>query len=430
MSVKLRVLTLGWLCLFTINVFAGVNCDHSHGKVQTLPPFVPRKGLPNIYRKLSGGKEVTIAYLGGSITEAAKGWRDQSAYKLREKFPAAKINTINAGIGGTGSDLGVFRLRSQVLGEKPDLVFVEFAVNDIAKPATLIHKTMEGIVRQIWRENPETDICFVYTITGDMGKDLQDGRIPTSTAAMEVIADHYGIPSVSMGTKVVELARHGKLIYKGTKEQYPDKIVFSGDNVHPFPDTGQRLYAEALMSALDTVFKRPVAIKSKRLVKAYIRDNWEKAQMISVSAVVQHGLWEKVPADNQELQKIFKKPFIGFIKSDQAGASLSFRIRGQIAGLYDVVGPGCGQYEIIIDKQEAGIIPRFDSYSTYYRPQYFLKQDLKNKAHLVELKVSDKQLDKKAILQQRNNQVMDNQTRYEKNSCYAGYIMLVGKLLK
>ncbi|WP_256010375.1 SGNH/GDSL hydrolase family protein [Desertivirga xinjiangensis] len=430
MSFKLSVLAIGMLCMFSINAFAGNDYDLTDRQGLPMPLYSARKGLPNIYKKLSTGKEVTIAYLGGSITEAARGWRDQSADKLRQKFPAAKINTINAGIGGTGSDLGVFRLRSQVLSQKPDLIFVEFAVNDIAKPASLIYKTMEGIVRQIWRESSETDICFVYTITGDMGTGLQNGKIPASTLAMEVIAEHYGIASVSMGLKVVELASQGKLVYKGTKEQYPDKIVFSGDNVHPFPETGQRLYAEALLSALDTIFNRSVFRKSKRLVKPYTRDNWEKAQMISVSEAVQDGLWEKVPANDQELLKVFKKPFTEFIKSDQPGASLSFRFRGQIAGLYDVVGPGCGQYEVTVDMQEADIVSRFDSYSTYYRPQYFLKQDLENKPHLVELKVSGKQLDKKAILLQRNSQVMDNQARYENNSCYAGYIMLVGKLLR
>jgi len=395
-----------------------------------MPDYLVRGGLPNVRKKLVAGEKVTIAYLGGSITEAANGWRDQSADKIRQRFPLAKVEAVNAGIGGTGSDLGVFRLRSQVLKHKSDLIFVEFAVNDISKPAALIYRAMEGIVRQIWKDNPAADICFVYTLTGDMGVDIQKGKIPQSTAAMEVIAGHYGIPSVNMGAKVVQLAGEGKLIYKGTSENNPGKIVFSSDNVHPFAETGQKMYAEALLSALDIIFRKSRNTKGNRLVKPYAEDNWEEARMISVSEVVKSGSWESVSPDKAELQRVFKGPFTDFIKSNQPGSSLTFKFKGRIAGLYDVVGPGCGQYEVTVDNLDTKLIPRFDSYSTYYRPQYFLLQDLEDTVHTIKLKVSDEALSKKEILRQRNSQTMDNEERYEENACYAGYIMLIGNYLE
>jgi len=49
---------------------------------------------------------------------------------LQEKYPKAHINCYDAAIGGTGSDLGMFRLERDVLKKKPDLVFLEFTVND------------------------------------------------------------------------------------------------------------------------------------------------------------------------------------------------------------------------------------------------------------------------------------------------------------
>ena len=93
----------------------------------------PRDGLGNVLAKLEAGKEVRIAYFGGSIT-AADGWRPKTLAWFRRQFPKAKIQEINATIGGTGSDLGVFRYRQDVLQHKPDLVFVEFSVNDLMGP--------------------------------------------------------------------------------------------------------------------------------------------------------------------------------------------------------------------------------------------------------------------------------------------------------
>src|SRR5689334_16018215 len=89
----------------------------------------PRAGLPNFFAKLEAGAEVRIGYLGGSIT-AQEGWRPKTLAHFQKTYPKAKITQINAAIGGTGSDLGVFRVRQDVLEKKPDLLFVEFAVND------------------------------------------------------------------------------------------------------------------------------------------------------------------------------------------------------------------------------------------------------------------------------------------------------------
>lgn len=121
-----------------------------------------RDGLPNFFAKVQAGGRVTVAYFGGSIT-AANGWRPQTTAWLRQHYPKADFTEVNAAIGGTGSDLGVFRLEHDVLAHRPDLVFIEFAVNDGGAPPEQIYRCMEGIVRQVRCADPATDICFVYT---------------------------------------------------------------------------------------------------------------------------------------------------------------------------------------------------------------------------------------------------------------------------
>ena len=84
-----------------------------------------RDGLGNVIVKLERGATVRIAYFGGSIT-AARGWRPGTLAWFRKGWPGAKIEEINAAIGGTGSDLGAFRCGRDVLAGRPDLVFIEF----------------------------------------------------------------------------------------------------------------------------------------------------------------------------------------------------------------------------------------------------------------------------------------------------------------
>ena len=149
----------------------------------------PRGGLPNFFAKAKAGGDVRVAYLGGSIT-AAPGWRVFSLDRLKKQFPTATFREISAAIGGTGSDLGAFRVGHDVIAHQPDLVFVEFAVNDGKAPPEQILATMEGIVRQILRADAATDICFVYTLSEPMLPDLAKGVFPRAASTMEAVADH------------------------------------------------------------------------------------------------------------------------------------------------------------------------------------------------------------------------------------------------
>src|SRR5882757_11252516 len=165
-----------------------------------------RAGLPNFLKKVNTpGAEIKIAYFGGSITAQA-GWRPKTLAYFQKTYPGVKFSEINAAIGGTGSDLGVFRLKQDVLDRKPDLMFVEFATNDGGASPEQIFRCMEGIVRQTWRALPDCDICFVYTLTEAALAPMLEGKFQRSASAMEKIAEHYNIPSIHMGMEVAKLA--------------------------------------------------------------------------------------------------------------------------------------------------------------------------------------------------------------------------------
>ena len=91
--------------------------------------------LSGILEKAEKEGELTLALIGGSITYGA-GARGNDTYAkrveawLRSTYPDSQIKVINAGLSGTDSIAGIHRLRRDVLVYEPDLVIVEFAVND------------------------------------------------------------------------------------------------------------------------------------------------------------------------------------------------------------------------------------------------------------------------------------------------------------
>jgi hypothetical protein len=400
------------------------------------PPLsecAPRDGLPNSFAKLRHGDTVRIGYLGGSIT-AQEGWRPKSLNWFRQKYPAAKISEINAAIGGTGSDLGAFRLRHDVLSQKPDLLFVEFAVNDGGAPAERIYRGMEGIVRQVWRDNPDTDICFVYTIDGNMLKLLQKGELPSSYAAMEKVAAHYEIPSIMMGLEVMHLEQAGKVIFRGAKPKTEDekaklgdKILFSGDGVHPYTDSGHQLYFEALVRGMNLI--EPVGQPAPhKLMNPFIVDNWENAKLLPLDCAKLSGGWVRLDPATNTVARSFLKQLPGLWKANQAGDTIEFKFRGTAASLYDVIGPGCGQVIITLDDQKPEVKQLFDVYCTYYRLSLLsIGAGLSNTVHSVKIEIHPDQPDKAKILGAGK---MDDPKRFNDRICYAAALMIVGELVE
>ena len=249
----------------------------TQAKTEVVQETQIRGGLPDFHAKASAGEPVRVAYLGGSIT-AAEGWRPKTLRFLQEHYPQTKVEEIFAAVAGTGSPLGAMRFDRDVLAKQPDLLFVEFAVNDRALPALRIEEAMEGIVRKLWRRYPRADICFVYTLSKNMVKDYAAGKLSSSATAMENVARHYGIPSIAFGVEVSRQLDSGRWVFQAAKElgetDEAGRTVFSHDGTHPL-EAGHVLYAGAVRRAWP-LLTNELKAKAHELPEPLHVDNWEK----------------------------------------------------------------------------------------------------------------------------------------------------------
>lgn len=397
---------------------------------QPAQKIVPRDGLGNVLKKLNAGEPVKIGYLGGSIT-AANGWRVKTREWFQIQFPEAKVEEIHAAIGGTGSDLGVFRVQQDALQYKPDLLFVEFSVNDGGAPPERIWKAMEGIVRQTWKANPETDICFVYTFRTGYEEPTRLGMCSRAASAMEMLADHYGIPSVNFCVDVVKREGEGTLIFKSDEEPADGVIRFSSDGVHPL-DAGHDLYAADVAAAVEQMKDLPPVNHAAKLADPFVADNWEAAKMIPLDPSMLKGNWEKL-ADTDQLQKSFGKRLGQIWHASEPGSELTFKFRGSMAQLYDLVGPNGGQVSVTVDGQTRDkLIARFDSYCTYHRLALIkVAADLDpNQVHTVTIKLDAEQPDRQPVaFRLKDPETELKSPKYTGTNLWIGQIQLLGDLV-
>lgn len=393
---------------------------------QTENELVIRGGLQDFVQKAKSGEDIRIAYLGGSITEA-RGWRDYSFDFFKERFPHANFRQIKAAIGGTGSEFGAYRLKEHVLQHQPDLVFIEFAVNDNSESEEKIIQSMEGIVLQIKQNNPETAICLIYTVLESFLEQEKNGELPNSKLAMEKVAEHYGLASINFGYEVSKRVVENELIFKG-REIFKDSIpVFSADGVHPNFEVGHRIYAE--------VFERSMHRLLSENVPAEVPASTQMhpfplvfTNCISPDEKYFEGKWSSI--GTVELEGFEK--FSGFLDSIymplDEDAYLQIRFRGTSIGFVDIVGPESGALIIEIDGTTYPVKSRFDEYGNFNRISYLIIDDLEDGEHQIKIKLDPRIIDKESILSKRGIEMI-NPDRYKNQTWHFGKILVNGTLL-
>ena len=416
------------------------------GPVRT-QEFRVREGVGNVLAKIRAGKPVSVAYFGGSITQM-DGWRRLSLEWLKEKYPAVAFTEIAAAIGGTGSDLGVYRYRQDVLDRKPDLVFVEFATNDSWRRPEEIWENFEGIVRQTWRANPKTDIVFVYTITAPMMKDYGAGTSPRAASAMDQLADRFGIPSIDFGWRVAADVGKDRLVMSmgeletAVPKETPDrdraiseklkaegKILFARDGVHPALP-GHGYYLESIMAAWAAMDGLKTVDHAAHLKDAFFNADMENAKMVAPDKSMLSGDWRQVEADEPQggtAKRFGGKPYL----ATQPGSKLKFRFKGTRCKIYDLLGPACGQLWITVDgKRRAKPVPRFDSYCTYYRLACLDVFNGPDGVHDVEIEIDREQPSRQSVAFRLKDPEKELATpKYNGTEWYVGRLMLVGDVV-
>ncbi len=197
--------------------------------------IICRGALTRTRKAIENGK-IKLGFIGGSITESTGSYRSYSEKvvdSFSTRYPDVQVTFRNAGIGATGSVIGVFRVDDALIAAECDLVFVEFAVNDWDFPHEERNAAREGLIRKLLKAG--CDVAVLYTHRVEMNAYIECGEVPHSIAGFETLCEYYRLPSVWMGLHAYNAMKKGLLRYE---EWLPDGL-------HP-ETTGSAFYGEAV----------------------------------------------------------------------------------------------------------------------------------------------------------------------------------------
>lgn len=215
--------------------------------------------LKKVIEKCKRGEDVTIAYIGGSITQGAGGkpihtmcyaYRSYAAFcEMFSPCGGDNVHYVKAGVGGTPSELGMVRYDRDVTNDgeiEPDLVVVEFAVNDEGDETKGV--SFESLVMKILQAKQAPAVLLNFAVFMN-DWNLQDRLQP--------IGERYELPMVSVKDAVVPQFETNEVI---TKRQ------FFYDIYHPTND-GHRIMADCIAYLFDAVDKEEMATEDISLNK-------------------------------------------------------------------------------------------------------------------------------------------------------------------
>jgi hypothetical protein len=319
----------------------------------------------NIKQKITRGEEIKVAFMGGSITSGAGASPISERFSTKlctdlAVFYSINVSEINVSWGGTSSYLGVFRFDKEVLPQKPDLMIVEYAVNDWEMHSIVSYENL--IIKALSNNIP---VIAIFTMT-DKGWNKQ--------LFQSVVCKNYNIPAISYRDAYYPLIESDKFKWSD----------IAADYVHP-NSNGHRLIEYLLYDYI-------VKSLSLELPGSY---QFELAKPITerndfvYTEIFQYNDSTAIPINNKGFKQ-WDNPYYfkgkGFIASDY-GSSMEFKFTGNSFGIAYHTKPdrNYGKLEINIDDKYSRVINGYTQTETC--PSELIAADLGQGEHSVKIRM-------------------------------------------
>lgn len=190
--------------------------------------------LKAVIEKAQRGEDIVLGTLGGSITQGFNAnynpiTSDKNAFNrnlycwsnlLREWLANTfnvNVTLYNAGIGSTTSTVGVGRVVNDILSHNPDLIVIDYAVND-SDSTSDASKTMtyayEALTRRVLNSGDDVALMMMFAAKENLTNKQEK---------YAAIGNHYGIPMISYRDAIAPLINDGTYVWTD----------FSNDTIHP-----------------------------------------------------------------------------------------------------------------------------------------------------------------------------------------------------
>ncbi|MDG0808881.1 SGNH/GDSL hydrolase family protein [Cohnella rhizosphaerae] len=214
----------------------------------TAIPLEQPAHLAGFRQALSAGRPLRIAFFGESATRSGL-WPYRVMEGLRARHPESRLFSSNVAVGGEQSAMGIHRLEKEVLAAAPDLVVLEYLINDACsgRSEAQVEQTVRAIVERILEYGAACMIVMANGVNPLFTKHAAKRNIRRFYALYRRLAAEYGVTFVGGFEYFDNLHRFGKYFVTELKG---NMVNHTFGNEDPGWGPFDRVVGEAMLMAL------------------------------------------------------------------------------------------------------------------------------------------------------------------------------------
>lgn len=286
-----------------------------------------RSRLYSVIKRAARGETVTFSVIGGSITHGCLADRRNESYAelvyewWKNKFPWHPVNYIKAGIGATDSYIGVHRVQKDLLVHNPDVVIVEFSVNDTDE--NINPESYRSLVNRILSHESNPAVILLFTLCRD-GSNFRKFHEETGI--------RYSLPMISYADAVFPEIQSGTFRWED----------ISPDDIHPSSE-GHRIIAGLINAYMDRIYSD--AVSSDDIFVSSFNENikYSGAEMLDNRNII--------PVSCNGFKKSSVSSQFPYSWTSEVSGKLEFKVNARNIGImyYRTVTERSGVYSVYID---------------------------------------------------------------------------------
>lgn len=259
-------------------ILATAACSGGGGSGSVSGPTPTPSSTPSPTGILPYSASIKVAFIGASVTVGATGssraWSAQTASWLRSKYRSVEVRDL--ALSYTTSQFGAYRIDGDLRGYVPDLVFIEFAVNDLLLDENGRTRYTDALIYKLRQVNPRVVIVYVAAANALDAPTRTAGGVPAHITQIKRVADRDQVRFIDAGAALwSRIASGGGSIF-----------TYLPDGIHP-NEAGADIYFAAVRDALDAYL--PTAAAGPAATHYITQSRLQDARILAASSASASG---------------------------------------------------------------------------------------------------------------------------------------------
>jgi len=156
------------------------------------------------------GHSVVAGYYTGGVVKTYSSYPFLVLKKIKEQYPYAVVNSIVTAIGGEQSEQGAKRFKEEVLNHKPDVLFLDYALNDRSIGLERAKTAWELMIQEALDYGAKV---ILLTPTPDLRENIlsEDTELAKHSEQIKTLAKKYHVGLIDNYAQFKKIAKHESL---------------------------------------------------------------------------------------------------------------------------------------------------------------------------------------------------------------------------